>query len=85
MPKPKGSRKQLSLLYTGGDTCDITGKDRIVEVKLKCIEKKNQPHSVSIYLMEPKSCEYVLGIESPLLCNVLDRADTQGIIKDFKV
>ncbi|XP_063426801.1 endoplasmic reticulum lectin 1-like [Mytilus trossulus] len=85
MPKPKGQRKQLSLLYTGGDTCDITGKNRIVEVKLKCIEKKNQPHSVSIYLMEPKSCEYVLGIESPLLCNVLDRADTQGIIKDYKV
>ena len=85
IPRPKGNRKQLSLLYTGGDKCDITGKDRIVEVKLKCVEKKNQPHSVSIYLMEPKTCEYILGIESPLLCSVLDRADDHGIIRDIIV
>lgn len=85
MPKEKGKRKSLSFLYTDGDQCELTGKTRIAEVRLKCVENNASPHSVSIYLIEPKTCEYIMGIESPLFCSILDRADEYGIIKDTKV
>ncbi|KAJ8309266.1 hypothetical protein KUTeg_014140 [Tegillarca granosa] len=82
-PKAVGSRRSLTLLYTEGDVCDITGRKRHVEVRLKCIQNVNQPHAVSIYLIEPKTCEYILGVESPILCSVIDKADKNGLIKDF--
>ena len=28
-------KRQMSLLYTGGDICDATSKPRVAEVKLK--------------------------------------------------
>ena len=34
-------------------------------MKLKC-KKSESASAVSIYLLEPKTCEYVLGVESPL-------------------
>ena len=34
----KSGRKQVSHLYSGGTTCDVTGQPRQVEVKLKCKE-----------------------------------------------
>ncbi len=34
------------------------GKPRTVEVKLKC-KKSDSPSVVSLYLLEPKTCEYV--------------------------
>uniref|UniRef100_K1QSM0 Endoplasmic reticulum lectin 1 n=1 Tax=Magallana gigas TaxID=29159 RepID=K1QSM0_MAGGI len=46
--------------------------------KRKCVENNASPHSVSIYLIEPKTCEYIMGIESPLFCSILDRADEYG-------
>ena len=39
-----------------GDLCDVTGQPRHVEVKLKC-KKSDSPSAVSIYLLEPKTCE----------------------------
>ncbi|XP_069117827.1 endoplasmic reticulum lectin 1-like [Argopecten irradians] len=81
-PTEIGKRKSLHYLYVDGEVCDITGKKRLAEVRLKCVPNPGQPHSVSIYLMEPKTCEYILGIESPLFCSILDRADENGIIKD---
>ncbi|KAL4237569.1 hypothetical protein ACF0H5_002283 [Mactra antiquata] len=84
-PKPVGSRKHVSLYYAGGDICDVTGKPRFVEVKLKCLNKPGQPHAVSIYLVEPTPCEYVLGVESPLLCDILDQADENGFMDHIKV
>lgn len=39
--------------------------------------------SVSLYLVEPKMCEYVLGVESPLICDILDHADSSyGFINE---
>lgn len=39
--------------------------------------------SVSLYLLEPVSCDYVLGVESPLICEILEHADdTYGLISD---
>merc|ERR1712156_148686 len=79
-PKPVETRKHVSHFYSGGDICDITGKPRHVEVKLKC-KKSDSPSAVSIYLLEPKTCEYVLGVESPLVCDILASADEYGLMK----
>ncbi|XP_011501121.1 PREDICTED: endoplasmic reticulum lectin 1 [Ceratosolen solmsi marchali] len=81
-PKPVGLRKQISHFYNHGTICDKTGKPRQTEVKLKCVSNfVGSPSSVSLYLLEPKVCEYVLGVESPLICNFLEHADdTYGII-----
>ncbi|KAL3874909.1 hypothetical protein ACJMK2_037861 [Sinanodonta woodiana] len=78
-PKEKGNRKSISLHYSSGDVCDLTGTPRFVEVKLKCLSGSQHPHAVSIYLIEPKSCEYVLGVESPIFCELLDQADDNGL------
>ncbi|XP_052769716.1 endoplasmic reticulum lectin 1-like [Mya arenaria] len=84
-PKPIGQRKSVSMYYTNGDVCDLTGKPRFVEVKLKCLKGSNQPHAVSIYLVEPQPCEYVLGVESPLFCDILDKADDNGLLDHIEV
>ncbi|XP_060083802.1 LOW QUALITY PROTEIN: endoplasmic reticulum lectin 1-like [Ylistrum balloti] len=81
-PAEIGKRKSLHYLYVDGEVCDLTGKKRLAEVRLKCVPNPGQPHSVSIYLMEPKVCEYILGIESPLFCSILDRADDNGLINN---
>lgn len=35
---------------------------------------------MSLYLLEPKYCEYVLGVESPLICDILDQSDENGLV-----
>ncbi|CAH0553589.1 unnamed protein product [Brassicogethes aeneus] len=83
-PKPKGERKQLSHFYSDGDVCDKTGKPRQTEVKLKCLENTS-PSAVSLYLLEPRYCEYILGVESPLICDILAAADENGLVEDNMV
>ena len=39
---------------------------------------------MSLYLLEPRTCEYVLGIESPLVCDIIHLADDDGLM-DFGV
>lgn len=80
-PKPMEQRKQLSHFYSDGSVCDKTGQPRQTEVKLKCLEKAANPASVSLYLLEPKYCEYILGVESPLICDILDKADENGLVQ----
>ncbi|XP_018563564.1 endoplasmic reticulum lectin 1 [Anoplophora glabripennis] len=79
-PKPLAQRKQLSHFYSSGTVCDKTGKPRQTEVKLKCLENPSSPNAVSLYLLEPKYCEYILGVESPLICDILSRADEDGLV-----
>ena len=74
---PKEQRKSVSHFYTEGDLCDVTRKRRTVEVKLKCKSGSNSPSAVSLYLMEPRTCEYVLGVESPLVCDIIHQVDDQ--------
>ncbi|XP_011300499.1 endoplasmic reticulum lectin 1 isoform X2 [Fopius arisanus] len=82
-PKPMGQRKQLSHFYSDGSVCDKTGKLRQTEVRLKCVEgTSGSPSSVSLFLLEPKTCEYILGVESPLICKIIDYADNNGLIPD---
>lgn len=73
-PKIKEARKQVSIFYSGGEICDVTGKPRKIEVKMKC-KQADSPSTVSLYLLEPKICEYVLGVESPLVCDILPHVD----------
>merc|ERR1712227_1122145 len=70
---------EVELFYADGDVCDITGKPREVVVRLKC---KSGQSSLSLYLLEPKTCSYVLGLESDLLCSILKTADENGLIKN---
>lgn len=60
--------------------CDKTGQPRQTEVKLKCLDNAANPSSVSLYLLEPKYCEYILGVESPLICEILDKANEDGLV-----
>jgi len=79
--KPVEMRKQISHLYSDGDWCELANKKRRVEVKLKC-KKSDSPSAVSLYLLEPKTCEYILGVESPLICDILPQADEHGLMAD---
>jgi hypothetical protein len=60
----------------------MTGKPRQVEVRLKCRESGTSEslNAVSLYLLEPDVCSYVLGVESPILCHLMDSADENGLI-----
>ena len=42
-------------------------------------------NAVSLYLLEPHPCEYVLGVEAPFLCPLIDAADSDGLIDFEKV
>ncbi|KAF7662422.1 hypothetical protein LDENG_00235990 [Lucifuga dentata] len=71
--------KLVSHLYGHGDLCDLTGKPRQVIVKLKCKESES-PHAVTVYMLEPQTCQYILGVESPVICRILDTADEYGFL-----
>ncbi|CAN9499883.1 unnamed protein product [Ophioblennius macclurei] len=71
--------KLVSHFYGHGDMCDLTGKPRQVIVKLKCKESES-PHAVTVYMLEPQICQYVLGVESPVICRILDTADEHGLL-----
>ena len=77
-------RTSVSHFYANGDICDKTGKPRQTEVKLKCLENSSSPAQVSLYLLEPRTCHYILGVESPLICDILPLADNTGLIKSVK-
>ena len=83
-PKPLSQRKQLSHFYSEGTICDKTGKPRQTVVKLKCLENSNNIGAVSLYLLEPKHCEYVLVVESPLICEILALADENGLVDSLE-
>ncbi|KAL2083016.1 hypothetical protein ACEWY4_020789 [Coilia grayii] len=71
--------KAVSHFYGHGDVCDLTGKPRQVIVKLKCKESES-PHAVTVYMLEPNTCQYILGVESPVICKILDTADENGLL-----
>lgn len=83
-PKPLQSRTHLTHFYQGGSLCDKTGEKRQTEVKLKCLENSPSASKVSLYLMEPQTCQYILGVESPLICEILSKADADGLVSKEK-
>lgn len=66
--------------YSSGDSCDLTKKPRQVVVQLKCKKDAKSPHAVTIYLLEPTTCQYILGVESLIVCDLLDSADDLGLL-----
>lgn len=80
-PAPKAIRTDISHLYQGGTVCDKTGEKRQTEVKLKCMLNVPSPSTVSMYLLEPKTCQYILVVESPLICDILKLVDEDGLVQ----
>lgn len=79
-PKKNGLRTQITHFYQGGSACDETGEKRQTEVQLKCLENSTSMSKVSLFLMEPKTCNYILGVESPIICEIIEKADDYGLI-----
>ena len=61
-PKKGKTPKMVSHFYSDGDVCAETGKARHVEVKLKCKYSETNSDSVGLYLLEPQTCAYILGV-----------------------
>lgn len=73
-------RRTFSLLYSDGLFCEGVNKNRFVEVKFKCLPTTSEgSHALGMYLIEPNTCEYLLGIESPWFCNIVKNVDMNGI------
>lgn len=47
---------------------------------MRCLKNASSPNQVSLYLLEPEFCKYILGVESPLICDILDKADENGLV-----
>ncbi|XP_057304482.1 endoplasmic reticulum lectin 1-like isoform X1 [Hydractinia symbiolongicarpus] len=65
--------------YSGGDICDITGKPRVAQVLLIC--KKGIGQQLSIYMTEKSPCVYTVGVESPILCPLIAKANEFGLFE----
>jgi endoplasmic reticulum lectin 1 len=74
------TQNQIVNFYSGGDFCDLSQAPRNVEVRLKCVDKPLSPSAVAIYLNEPRPCEYVLHVESSMICDLIPLADENMII-----
>ena len=58
--------KYVKQMYVDGDTCELTGKNRSVEVRFVCGRAGQQ--TVLTEVREPSSCSYVLTLATPRLC-----------------
>lgn len=69
------------MYYSNGDICHELNRKRFVEVKFRCIrsKEKQHQHTISLYLIEPSLCEYLLAIESPWLCDYVESLDSNGL------
>lgn len=65
-PQAKGSVRYLVQKLQGGTTCDLTGRDRKVEVQFHC-----HPQSADRigWIKEVSTCSYLMVIYTPRLCN----------------
>uniref|UniRef100_A0A0A9X029 Endoplasmic reticulum lectin 1 n=1 Tax=Lygus hesperus TaxID=30085 RepID=A0A0A9X029_LYGHE len=75
-PRPVYHRTHISYFYGDGDICPETGKPRETEVKLKCSQSRG---TVSLYLLEPSICQYILGVESSIICEIINKVDDDGL------
>ncbi|XP_055540039.1 endoplasmic reticulum lectin 1 isoform X2 [Wyeomyia smithii] len=84
-PAIKNKRKnenQLSNFYSGGDVCEKISLARQVEVKLKCTEHSASSNAIALYLLEPRPCEYILNVESSLICDILPYAEENMLLPE---
>lgn len=78
-----GGKTVLWHMYDGGETCELTGRPRHTVVKMKCTE--TSAHQSQLYLLEPATCEYVLSVESPLICELFRSVDEDGLVASVTV
>ncbi|KAG8443671.1 hypothetical protein GDO86_009005 [Hymenochirus boettgeri] len=62
--------KTVSHFYGGGDVCELNERPRQVIVKLKC-KQSDSPHAVTVYMLEPQACQYILGVSTILFLSHL--------------
>lgn len=64
--KSQGGSRYLVQHLDGGDQCDLTGKNRRIEVQFHC-----NPHSTDriAWIKELTTCSYLMLIYTPRLCN----------------
>ncbi|KAI3380343.1 hypothetical protein SNEBB_003312 [Seison nebaliae] len=93
--KRPSNSKTISHFYADGQICHETKKKRQVEVKFKCATSSWQPkdkkkkmssktpvkESVSLILLEPQMCEYVLIIEARILCQLYKDVNNNAILR----
>ncbi|KAE9552247.1 hypothetical protein FO519_004556 [Halicephalobus sp. NKZ332] len=75
---------QVSNYYSDGDYCEESGDKRFVETRLKCRipELGESLDLVLLYIQEPSPCQYVLYLESYLICEALQTLTPQGLVID---
>jgi endoplasmic reticulum lectin 1 len=74
-----GQVRQVTQMYADGEYCEEVSKPRHVEVRLRCRESKGSGNSVTLYMLEPKTCEYILSVESSMFCELLQTADNRAM------
>lgn len=80
-PKPLEQRKSVTNFYSNGAVCHETGKPRSVEVRFNCLVQPESSGAISLYLIENVLCEYKLIVEAPLFCDVIQKADNNGVFQ----
>ncbi|XP_046802076.1 endoplasmic reticulum lectin 1 [Lucilia cuprina] len=84
--RPQEQSSSIWHHYEKGSKCDRTGLPREVDVKLTCSGLGSMnPTAVSMYLLEPKTCQYILVFESPMVCMLMGYTDEYGLIDDEKL
>ncbi|KAK3117924.1 Protein OS-9 [Teratosphaeriaceae sp. CCFEE 6253] len=62
----RGESRYLVQRLGGGTTCDLTGKDRRIEVQFHCNPQSSDRISL---IKETSTCAYLMVIQTPRLCN----------------
>ena len=81
LAKSPGRKTKGSYYYSNGDVCDVTQKPRSVTVKVRCTKGNFHPSQVAMALQEPSTCNYILTVESPIFCQLLESVDEDGMLK----
>ncbi|KAL8964852.1 MAG: hypothetical protein Q9183_004175, partial [Haloplaca sp. 2 TL-2023] len=64
--RAKGDLRYLVQKLSGGTTCDLTGRDRKVEVQFHCHPQSSDRIG---WIKEVSTCSYLMVIYTPRLCN----------------
>ncbi|KAE9976644.1 hypothetical protein BLS_001926 [Venturia inaequalis] len=64
----KGEMRYLVQKLKGGTICDLTGKERNIEVQASTCLMEGHPERISL-IKETAICQYVMVISTPRLCN----------------
>ena len=73
--KSQGPVRYLSQTLSGGTTCDLTGRDRRVEVQFHCHPQSGDRIG---WIKEVSTCSYLMVIYTPRLCNEVAFLPSKG-------